>query len=168
MMDIHSPNVPESLAMPFGMMEQAFRQLTNLVRDMAPDALEFKGPEGVNSTAMLLRHLAYVDLGYLHEIMGKEVPQELEETYGPYETEQGRLPEITRHTATELLERYQRVLDLAREYFQTLSEQDATREVKVGWWGRTATVRFVLWHMASHSMIHQGQIARLQAAYKQA
>lgn len=154
--------------MPFGLIENAFHRLTNLVKDMAPDALAYKGPAGVNSTAMLLRHLAYTDLAYLHEIMGKPIPQDLDHALGPYITEKGTLPEVTGLTAAELLEQYQQVIDMTREYLQTLLEEDATRAVSIPWWSQPATVRYVLWHMASHSMIHQGQIARLKAAHKQA
>lgn len=166
MRDIASPNVPAAFSVPFGLMEDAFRRLSSLVREVPQAELEYQGPSGdLNSIATLLAHLARVDLDYLHAIKGQPVPQELDHTYGPYETENQSLPVVTGSTAAELLERYEFVLSMVREYLQTQTDADAKRSVQVAWWPQPATVRFVLWHMASHSMFHQGQIARLKQWY---
>lgn len=166
--DIYSPNLPPSLAVPFGLMENAYRRLTRLVEGMSQAELEYTGPAGNrNSTAMLLQHMALVDLEYLHRVMGQELPPALAAEFGPYETEEGYLPVVTGKAAVELLAQYQRVLELVRTHLSTLAEADAERPVTIPWWPQPATIRYILWHMASHSMFHQGQITRLRAHYAQ-
>jgi uncharacterized damage-inducible protein DinB len=152
-----------------GQLENAFRRLTNLVTGMDQAAVDYRGSGGdVNSAAMLIAHLAAVDLEYLYLIIGTKAPQELLDYVGPYEDEQGRIPPFAGRSASEMLAHYGRIIDLVREYVQTLTDADAVREVRVPWWPQPATVRYVLWHMAGHSMFHQGQIARLQAAHAEA
>ncbi|MGE5673582.1 MAG: DinB family protein [Mycobacterium leprae] len=162
MWDIASPDLPAALAVPFGLVENAFRRLSRHVQGMSQSELEFTG-EGVNSTAMLLAHLAFVDMEYLHCIKGVSVPADLEAEYGPVETESGTLPVVTGLSAAQLLERYRRVIDMIRAYLQSQTDADAVRPVQIPWWPEPATVRYVLWHMAAHSMHHQGQIVRLKA-----
>lgn len=167
MFDLVSPNLPASLAVPFSLVEHAFRRLRRLVEDMDQDELEYSGPAGApNSTASLLRHLAVVDLAYLHLIKGEPLPEDLQAEYGPYRDETGRIPVVRGLGAEELLRQYERVIEMAREYLQTLTDADAERPVHVPWWPQPATVRYVLWHMAGHSMFHQGQIQRLKEWYK--
>lgn len=166
MFDVASQGVASALAVPMGLMENAFRRLTVLVQAMDQAALDYRGPGGdVNSAAMLIAHLAVTDLEYLYRIIGTEAPRELQELVGPFEDEHGRLPVVAGRSAAEMLAHYSRVLDLVREHVKTLADQDAERPVVVPWWPQPATVRYVLWHMASHSMLHQGQIARLKAMY---
>jgi uncharacterized damage-inducible protein DinB len=117
--------------------------------------------------AMLLAHLALTDLYYLHCIMGVPVPPDLEAEYGPAEAETGTLPVVTGQTAVDLLMKYQRVIDMARNYLLTQTDADAVRAVTVSWWPEPATGRYVLWHMAGHSMFHQGCIARLRAWHEE-
>lgn len=167
MRDLTSPGLAPALAVPFGLMEDAFRRLTHLVKEMGPEELAYTAPGDRNSTATLLAHLAVVDLGYLYCIKGSPIPPKLEAEYGPYETEEGLLPEVTGRSAAELLERYGRVIDMVREYLKTKTDAEAEREVQIAWWPQSASVRYVLWHMAGHCMLHQGQIARLRSAYKQ-
>lgn len=166
MFDILSPNLPPSLAVPFGLVENGFRRLTKLVESMSQAELEYTGPAGNrNSTAMLLQHLALVDLEYLHRIMGVALPADLMAEFGPYETDEGYLPVVTGRSAADLLAQYQRVIEMVRTHLSTLAEGDAERPVIIPWWPQEATLRYVLWHMAGHSMFHQGQIARLRAYY---
>lgn len=169
MRDIKSEGLAPALAVPFGLVEQGFRRLTHLVKEMSQEALEFTGPPGSrNSTAMLLRHLAYADLQYFHMIKGEPLSPELEAEYGPFEDENGCLPLEKGKTAADLLAKYGRVIAMMHEYLASQSDADAERAVHIPWWPEPATVRFVLWHIAGHSMFHQGQITRLQEWYKQA
>lgn len=168
MLDLTSPNLPPALGEPFSLMEDAYRRLTRIVQGMSQEELEYTGPAGnVNSTAMLIAHLSYADLMYLHLIKGEPVPPELEAEFGPFETEEGLLPPVSGKTAAELLSRGQRMLEMVREYLQTLPAEAAMREVHVPWWPQPATLRYILWHVAGHSRFHQGQIARLQGFYRQ-
>lgn len=166
MFDILSPGLSPALAVPFGLLENSYGRLTHLVQRMGQQALEFRGPDGqLNSTATLLAHIARADLEYLHAIMGQRLSPELKAEYGPYQTSKNRLPDVTGKTAAELLERCRRVIEMGREYLATKGEEEAERPVQIPWWPQPATVRYVLWHMAGHSMFHQGQIRRLQEWY---
>lgn len=166
MLDVASQGVAPAFAAPMGQIENAFLRLTNQVKVMDQAAMDYRGPVGdLNSAAMLIAHLAVVDLAYLHCIIGTPAPRELEEMVGPFQDEQGRIPVTAGRSAAEMLAHYGRVIDLVREYVATQSDEDAARPVQVPWWSGPATVRYVLWHMASHSMLHLGQISRLKAAY---
>ncbi|MFZ5824322.1 MAG: DinB family protein [Bacillota bacterium] len=168
MLDVISADVAPALSAPLGQVETAFRRLTHLVKDMSQDALDYRGPSGnQNSTAMLIMHLAQVDLTYLHTITGEPVSAELESLYGPYHDENGHIPLVTGVSATDLLSHYRRVIDMVADYLKTKSDDEASRSVTIPWWEQPATVRYVLWHIASHSMFHQGQITRLKALYSE-
>lgn len=166
--DLGVLGLPESLAVPYSLVEAAFRTLRRRVSDMSQDALDYRGPDGTfNSTATLLAHLGVVDLHYWHYIIGKPVPPELADEYGPFQDEHGKLPVVAGRSAAELLERHQRAHDLGRAFLATQDDAFAVREVNIPWWPEPATVRFVLWHMAGHAKFHEGHIARLKALYKE-
>lgn len=168
MLDILSPDLAPALSAPMGQIENAFRRLSRLVQDMPQQALDYRGPSGnLNSTAMLITHLAQADLMYLHMIIGKLKSAELEALYGPFEDENGHIPLVTGRSATELLDHYRRVIEMVRDYLMTQSDEEASRPVTIAWWPQPATVRYVLWHISGHSMFHQGQISRLKAWYSQ-
>lgn len=169
MLDIVSPDLAPALAPPMAQIENAFLRLSNLVKESPQAVLDYRGPAGsVNSIAMLITHLAVVDNDYLHEIMGVPCTEEEDAFYGPYHDENGRIPLVTGRSAEELLAHYRGVIDNLRNYLLTKSDEEATRPVKVAWWPEQATVRYILWHLAAHSMLHQGQISRLKEAYKEA
>ncbi|HWI65776.1 MAG TPA: DinB family protein, partial [Symbiobacteriaceae bacterium] len=150
----------------FAQLEAAYARMAHLTRDMSQDEVDYTGPEGApNSTAMLIAHIARTDLEYLHLIMGREVPPELLEEYGR-PNEDFTIPKVTGRTAADLVAAYGRVLELAREYLKTQTDADAVRPVRIPWWPEEASVRFVLWHMAGHCMLHLGQIYRLRAWYR--
>lgn len=169
MLDIAVNGLPRELSVPCGLIENAFRRLTRLVQGMSQEELEYLGPgDNRNSTATLLNHMALTDLHYLHMIMGRPVPPELDAEFGPYQTADGTLPAVTGVELSVLLERYQRVIEMARSYLSSQDDAEAERTVRIPWWPQEATVRYVLWHMAGHSMLHQGQITRLRGSYKAA
>jgi uncharacterized damage-inducible protein DinB len=166
--DIASPDVPAAFSGPMGQIENAFKRLTNAVKEISQAELEYLGPAGnKNAIATILGHLALTDIVYLHAIMGVPEPPELQQEFGPYFEPDGTLPKVAGKTAAELLERYQGVIDRIRDYLKTQTDSDAERVVKVAWWSQPATVRYVLWHIAGHSMLHQGQIARLRLSFKE-
>lgn len=167
MRDVYSPGVPQALAVPFGMVENAFHRLERRLEGMTEEEFHFRGPGDGNSTAMLLRHLILVDTTYLHLIMGQgdKLPENQAER-DPFQDANGRIPEAPGATLTGLLGEYRALMDHARAYVSGLKEEDAERQVVVPWWPEPATLRYVLWHMASHSSHHQGQIARLRSVYR--
>jgi uncharacterized damage-inducible protein DinB len=164
--DVASEGVAPALSFPLGLIEDAYRRVTGVVQGMDQEAFDYRGPGGdVNSAAMLIAHLAVTDLEYLYRIIGTQAPGELQELVGPYQDAQGRLPVVSGRSPAEMLARYGKIIDLIRDYVKTLADEDASRTVVVPWWPQPATLRYVLWHMARHSLFHQGQIARLKAAY---
>lgn len=168
MLDIQSSAVPLAFAETFAQLENAFRRVSHQVSGMTDHELHYRGPDGrINSTAALVAHMAYTDLEYLHRIKDEPISPHLESQFGPPPAEHGPLPTMTGYTAAQVLERYQRVLGMVRDYLQTQTDGDARRPVSVPWWPEPATVRYVLWHMAGHSMFHLGQIARLRAWYRE-
>jgi hypothetical protein len=85
------------------------------------------------------------------------------EQYGAYLDENGHIPVVAGRSAAELLDNYRRVIDMLRDYLKTKDVDEATRTVLIPWWPQPATVRFVLWWMAAHSVHHQSHILRLKA-----
>lgn len=157
--DIREP----MLRLLFGQMEYAFKSLFFLVEDMTVAELDYRGPSGtLNSTAMLLRHLAIIDLWWLHAFKGEPIPPELSERYGPLENEEGKLSEISGESLTALRSNYTHVHALLRAYVKSLTDADLDRPVRLGDQTETS-VRWGLWHLAEHSMMHQGQIRWLRA-----
>lgn len=168
MFDIAASGVPSSLAVPFGLVENAHRRLARRIGEMSQAELEYLGTGGNrNSTATLAAHIALTDFCYLLCIKGEEVVDEPHPILGAYEDEQGNLPAVTGVSAADLIARHAMVIGQIREYLQSCNEAEAERAVKVAWWPEEATVRYVLWHMASHTVHHIGQIVRLQEQYKQ-
>jgi uncharacterized damage-inducible protein DinB len=167
MIDLVSLNVAPAFATSLAHVEAAFRRLTRIVGELSPEAFEYRGPAGdMNSAAMLVAHLAQVDLEYVHLLMGKPIPDELQAEFGPIEDEHGRIPLVTGRTPAELLARYRRVIDMVQAYFADKPDEEATREVTIPWWPEPTTVRYLLWHITWHAVHHQSQIQRLQALYK--
>jgi uncharacterized damage-inducible protein DinB len=168
MLDLFNREVAPALSLPLAQLEAAFARLGRIVQGMSQEALDYRGPTGdQNSTAMLICHLAQVDLDYLHGIMGAPVPDELRATYGDYQDEHGKIPVVAGRSATELLDHYGRVIERVRAYLQGTSDEEASRSVAIPWWPQPATVRYLLWHMATHSIHHQAQIMRLKEAFAQ-
>lgn len=168
MRDLTCSDLPPALSQSWAQVEDAFRRLTSRVKEMSQEELDFKGPPGnPNSTAMMLAHMAPVDLEYLHIIMGRAVPPDLAAEIGQAFESDDSLPRVKGKPLSELMATCRRVLDMGREYLRTQTDADAERLVKVPWWPEPATVRYVLWHMAAHSNNHQGQIDRLRAWYQQ-
>lgn len=164
------PGLNPMVGLLHGEIQDAYRRLKRLVGDMSPAELEHKGPGAdLNSTAQLLRHLAYIDLGYVFMTWGEEVPADLEAAYGPYEDEAGKMPAVSGVPLDELLGRYDRVQGMVLEACRGWRDADLEHQVRF-WDGRPVTRRWILWHMAEHSFWHQGQIrwlkkwARQQAA----
>lgn len=161
--DLTAPDISEpGVAIMQGMIDDAFHRLQRLVGDMHPKELEYQGPNGrLNSTATLVMHLAVTDLSWVGSIGGVPIPPEVRARYGPLEGVHGRLPEIQGYTAHQLLDLYGEVQARMRGMLRTLSDANLTRVIQLP--GRPdTTVRWGLWHIAEHSMLHQGHIRWLK------
>lgn len=169
MLDVKAAGLPPALAVPFGQIENAHLRLTKRIESVSQEELEFKGADGnKNSTAMLVAHIALVDWVYLQCIKGETVSDDPHPFLGAHEDEHGNLAPASGISVADLLARLQWVRAEIQAYLETCTEAEAERAVKVPWWPDEATVRYVLWHMAGHTMHHIGQIARLKELYKQA
>ncbi len=71
-------------------------RLISIVSDMSQQEIDYKGPnQTYNSTAQLIRHLAYVDLNWIFRIKGEPIPKQLEEKYGPMLDQNNKIPFIS-------------------------------------------------------------------------
>lgn len=169
MLDINAAGLPPALAVPFGQIENAHLRLTKRVESMSEAELAFTGSDGnQNSTGTIIAHIALTDWVYLQCIKGERGTDDPHPYLGAHEDENGNLPPAIGVPVVDLLARLAWVRDQIREYLQSCTEAEAERAVKIPWWPEEATVRYVLWHMAGHTMHHIGQIARLKELYKQA
>ena len=147
----------------FGQIDYARKSLFWEIEEMTTDELDFRGPEGtLNSTAMLVRHLMAIELWWLHAFQKKPIPTEVLDQFGPLEANDGRIPFVSGLTAPDLLSQYVRVHAMLREYVWALTSADLDRVITLSDEMET-TVRWGLWHLAEHSMLHQGQIRWLRA-----
>lgn len=167
MRDIENKDMPPAWAVPVGLVDNAFEALTRVTRNMDQEELDYRGPGGdANSTATLIAHLTYTDLDYLQRIKGEEISPALEAEFGPNKDPDGRLAVIPGRPLGELQARYRKVIGMIHEYAAAQTDEDALKPVAVPWWSEPATARFVLWHTAAHSMLHQGHITRLRGWYR--
>lgn len=61
-----------------------YKGLISIVAGMSQEELDYKGPnQKYNSTAQLIRHLAYVNLNWVFRIKGELVQKLLQDKYGP-------------------------------------------------------------------------------------
>lgn len=156
------PILPPLVALLWGQIEDARRQLQELVAGMDQPALEYRGPTGDdNSTASLLAHLALSDLSFARHCFGTEIPVDVRARFGPNRDEAGRLPVVTGVPAAELLDRVDTAHGYLRRGMAGLQDTDLDRVLPL-FRGNDGTLRWVLWHVADHHMLHQGQIRTLK------
>lgn len=68
----------------YSMVEGNYKRLKSIVHGMSQEELDYKGPkQNYNSTAQLLKHLAYVDLNWVFRIKDEILLSVLEEQFGP-------------------------------------------------------------------------------------
>jgi uncharacterized damage-inducible protein DinB len=155
------------VGMLFSMVDGNYRRLKSIVADMSQEELDYKGPnQKYNSTAQLIRHLAYVDLRWVYRIKGEPVPKMLEEKYGPMFDENNQIPFIYGISLETLLTDYDDVFNMFKSvcYQLTDSELDKIVEYENG---KEATIRWGIWHIADHNRYHQAHINQLRKWYKE-
>ncbi|MGE7632369.1 DinB family protein [Bacillus paramycoides] len=168
MKDLHlEKDMNSQVAILYATVRDTFKRLQNLVEGTEEKELSFKGSENnENNIGQLLQHLAVVDLHWVYRLKGEEVPQLLENKYGPMLNEIGKLPSLRKHTLQELMQDYEEVQHLFYEECMKLTEDDLTREVYYEK-GESATIRWGIWHIADHNRYHQAHISRLRKLYKE-
>lgn len=156
------------LSLLFGQIESAEQWLTWLIEDCTPAELTYRGPAGDrNSIATLVLHIAGCNLKWLYELFQREpVPAPLRERF-LFHDDDGPMPEMTGYSADQLLALHRESVARLREYLLTLSDGDLDRRISMGP-DMEATVRWGLWHLAEHSMLHQGHMRWLRLWFRSA
>ncbi|WP_413375902.1 DinB family protein [Alkalihalobacillus sp. 1P02AB] len=149
----------------YSMVDGNYQRLKSIVAGMSQEELEYKGPnQNFNSTAQLLRHLAYVDLRWVFRIKGEVIPIKLEEKYGPMLDGNNQLPELKAPSLTVLLNEYDEVISMIKSLCYQLKDEHLNQIVKYKK-GNEATVQWGIWHIADHSRYHQAHINQLRKWY---
>ena len=150
------------VGMLYSMVEGNYKRLKSIVAGMAQDELDYKGPNlKYNSTAQLLRHLAYVDLNWVYRIKGELIPEELEKKFGPMLDENNQLPQVKGIPLHVLINDYEDVFSMVKSLCYQLSDSQLNQKVKYEN-DNEATIRWAIWHIADHNRYHQAHINQLR------
>jgi hypothetical protein len=105
-------------------VESNYTRLKSIVANMSQEELDYKGPnENDNSTAQLIRHLAYVDLNWVYRMKGESIPKLLEEKYGPMLDENHIIPLIYGVPLQKLLSDYDKVFTMFTDVCMELTDE---------------------------------------------
>ncbi len=134
---------------------------------MSQEELDFKGPnQKYNSTAQLIRHLAYVDLNWVYRIKDEPIPKKLEEKYGPMLDKNNEIPLVSGVSLEKILSDYDHVFNMFKSICYQLTEIQLNQTVDYEN-GTAATIRWGIWHIADHSRYHQAHINQLRKWFKE-
>ncbi|WP_244658485.1 DinB family protein [Priestia megaterium] len=166
-MDLHLDNeMKPSVALLYATVANTYKRLKLLVMDVNQEELFFKGTnKEMNSIGQLLKHLAVVDLHWVYRFRNESVPLGVQKEYGPLIDSTGQLPSVQDTTTVDLINSYEKVQMMFRLECIKISEKDLTKVVSYEN-GKTATVRWGIWHIADHSRYHQAHISLLKKLYR--
>lgn len=168
LLDPRSADFPDpQLSLLYGQIDTAQQFLFWLIQRCTPDELEYRGPAGDrNSIASLVLHIAGCNLQWVFKVLQRQpIPADLQERFICHEGE-GPLPEVRGLSAQELMDRHRETVGMVKAYMLTLRDTELDRVVSLG--PRVdASVRWGLWHLAEHSMLHQGHIRWLRTWYRE-
>ncbi|MFS0592298.1 DinB family protein [Cytobacillus horneckiae] len=151
----------------YSMVEGNYKRLKSIVEGMSQEEIDYKGVnQKDNSTAQLLRHLAYVDLNWIYRIKGEKLPLTLEEKYGPMLDENNQLPQMKDIPLHILVNEYDEVISMFKTLCNQLTDQQLTQIVEYEN-GNEATIRWGIWHIADHNRYHQAHIIQLRKWYRE-
>lgn len=161
--DLAESSLSGEFALLYAQIRDAYQRLGELVADMNEAELHYAGPAGTdNCTAAILLHLAVGDADMAARWAGVTLPAGRRERLGPGRDEAGRLPAPPAGwTAGDSLAALDEIHGHLRTTLAGMSPADLERRSsfrKV----HEVTLRWALWHMAEHSMLHQGQIRVLK------
>ncbi|MBY0213798.1 DinB family protein [Priestia aryabhattai] len=167
-MDLHLDNEMEpSVALLYATVSDTYERLKLLVNDVNQEELFFKGTENkMNSIGQLLSHLTVVDLHWVYRLKNQQIPSSLQKEYGPLVDAEGQIPSIKDTTIIDLIDSYDKVQAMFRLECTKLSEEGLNNVVSYEN-GKTATIRWGIWHIADHSRYHQAHIGVLKKLYKE-
>ncbi|QGQ48642.1 DinB family protein [Metabacillus sediminilitoris] len=155
------------VGMLYSMVKGNYNRLKSIVAGMTQDELDYKGPnQKYNSTAQLLRHLAYVDLNWVFRIKGEDMPLELEAKYGPMLNENNQIPQINGISLEILINDYDEIIDMIKYLCYELTDKQLNQTVDYEN-GKEATIRWGIWHIADHNRYHQAHVNQLRKWFSQ-
>ncbi len=156
------------VGMLYSAVVQNSQRLQLITKGMSQEEVDFKGPNHThNSTAQLLRHIAYVDLNWVYRMKGQPLPVSLQEEYGPMIDANHRLPMVKGVSLNTLVSKYEHVIRMLKDTCTHITDEDLDKIVTFGHENeKQATLRWGLWHMADHSRYHQAHINQLRKWYK--
>jgi uncharacterized damage-inducible protein DinB len=161
------PEMEPVVGMLYSMVEGNYNRLKSIVAGMTQDELDYKGPnQKYNSTAQLLRHLAYVDLNWVFRIKGESMPLELEAKYGPMLNENNQIPQINGISLEILINDYDEIIDMIKSLCYELTDKQINQTVDYEN-GKEATIRWGIWHIADHNRYHQAHVNQLRKWFSQ-
>ncbi|WP_194842147.1 DinB family protein [Gracilibacillus salitolerans] len=161
-------DMDRTVGMLYAMVDENYHRLKKIVAGMSQEEVDFKGPsKKYNSTAQLLRHLAFVDLNWVYRIKEEEMPLNLMEKYGPMLDENNQLPLIKGISLDVLLKDYDKVINMMKNACYQLTDKQLNQVVEYGN-GKKATIQWGIWHIADHNRYHQAHINQLRKWYAEA
>ncbi len=140
-------------------LDELSERLFDLIHDLPLEALDFVPEGGTNSIAMLVRHIARAEAGWIASVTKAPVPPELEDDLkAGAQDRSGDLPGSSA-TASDLTILARRVRDeITKQRLPSLEDIDT--EVASG--ERTLTIRGVLVNQLWHWTHHTGQVGLLR------
>ncbi|MBX9955638.1 DinB family protein [Peribacillus simplex] len=151
----------------YSMVDGNYKRLKSIVANMSQEEIDYKGPDRkCNSTAQLLKHLAYVDLTWVYRIKDEVMPLDLEEKYGPMLDENNQLPQLKGISLDVLLNDYDDVINMIKSLCCQLTDKQLNQLVDYEN-GNEATIKWGIWHIADHNRYHQAHITQLRKWFSQ-
>ncbi|MDM5197220.1 DinB family protein [Fictibacillus enclensis] len=161
------PEMGPVAGMLYAMAEGNYQRLKSIVAGITQEELDYKGPNNeYNSTAQLLKHLAYVDLNWVFRIKGEAISLELEEHYGPILDENRQLPQVKGIPLDVLIRNYDDVMAMMKSLCHELTDKRLNQRVDYEN-DNEATIKWGIWHIADHSRYHQAHINQLRKWFKE-
>jgi uncharacterized damage-inducible protein DinB len=143
-----------------GALEFGKARLLAGIEDLSPQQLAAVPPGFSNSIASLVVHVAGLEVGMAHGILGRPLPEDLKAEY-LRDRPQNPIPQPANETAATLTAKLNRARGILLPVLEGLKAADLTREVVMGP-NRSLTVRMILVMLANHQMQHYGQIQMIK------
>lgn len=163
-----APGFDPEIALRLGELDDLLRRLTQDVQGLRIEELDWSPGEGMNSIGTLLLHIAAAEFDWIRQdVLGKEfTPEEMEWLRYGYPWMEGLKPLTGRG-----VEFHFEKLAAARAHTKEALKPLRTADLEKGFSApdhpsRSATLRWILYHLVEHCAHHRGQIAYVKHLYK--
>lgn len=144
----------------YAMVTSNYERLIKQVEGLTQEQIDDRGlTNDRNSIAQLLRHIAVVDLHWVFRLQKNGIPEKLSNEFGPMYDKDGKLPFIEKVPLQTLLNQYKHIHDLFRDVCMHLTDEQLEDIVPFEN-GRSATIRWGIWHVADHTRHHYANIVQ--------